>query len=140
MKRRVPRAPDGMSQWSVVYRKDYGARDLGPQTIVKRRQTIFHNGQGRWRSMPPSYVRRLIANLNAVDFLGPADDFPGLGVDAHRHVHAMDVHSSMKTPLGENIDHHAQRPVIVEQGIFGIDPGMARDGVRPDDRNHLLLN
>src|SRR5262245_28590907 len=43
------------------------------------------------KSMPAANVRGLVADLDAVDLLAPGDNFPGLGIDAHRHVHAVDI-------------------------------------------------
>src|SRR5262245_49830123 len=84
-------------------------------------------------SMPTPDVRRLVANFDAIDFLGAADDLPAVGVDAHRHVHPVDVHGGVEAALGEDVDHDPQRQRVVEEFVLAVDARVAGDGVGAND-------
>src|SRR5579862_6077676 len=92
-----------------------------------------------WLDTAPD-VGRLVADLDPIDFLRPAADFPRLGIDPLRHVDAVDVYSRVETALREDVDHDPQRPRIVQQFVLAVDASMAGDRVGPHDRDHLLLH
>ena len=67
-------------------------------------------------------------------------NLPGLQIDAQWHADPGDVHRGVEAALGEDVDQHRQGGRVLEERVFGVDAGHARDRVANHDRHHLAFN
>jgi hypothetical protein len=67
-------------------------------------------------------------------------NLPGLQIDAQWHADPSDVHRCVEAALGEDVNQHRQGGRVLEEQIFGVDAGDARDRVANHDGHHLAFN
>src|SRR5260370_8230493 len=67
-------------------------------------------------------------------------NLPGLQIDAQWHADPGDVHRYVEAALGKHVDQHRQGSRVLEEQVFGVDAGDARDRVANHDGHHLAFN
>src|SRR5271166_6432775 len=92
-------------------------------------------------------AKRLTPDLRISEAHGETENFlllrvnlPGLQIDAQRHADPGDVHRCVEAALGEDVDQHHQGGRVLEEQVFGVDAGDARDRVANHDGHHLAFN
>src|SRR3984893_12602808 len=65
---------------------------------------------------------------------------PGLQIAAQWHADPSDVHRCVEAALGEDVDQHRQGGRVLEEEVFGVDAGDARDRVANHDGHDLAFN
>src|SRR4051812_35218767 len=83
------------SAQKVARRKPLSPRPARPANVPSAARRVMRSCMVNLPDHPSvaaADLGRLVADLDAVDLLGPADDLPRLRVDPLRHVHAVDVH------------------------------------------------
>src|ERR1700674_296607 len=94
-----------------------------------------------------SAVRQLTSDLRISETNAETENLlllrvnlPGLQIDAQWHADPGDVHRGVEAALGEDVDQHCQGGRVLEEQVFTVDVGDARDRVANQDWHHLAFN